>query len=540
MRPEKSSITELAIPSRGFSTRYPLAKMPPEFCAWLCDYEIGAGYLESRKGIQPKILADTNFSVGHCSHPTNPDLVIDVDTYATGVVGYYNPKTAARGTYGGWTSAGGVSYKARTAAINKKVFFFFEGQQPAIFDGTNAANTGLTGPTLANVVFGVTFKGHLWVFEHKSQVGWYHPTINGVAGALTSQDFSPYTQENGIIMCAFGFTLSSGLQSQNLFAVVFDSGEVLVYSGDYPAGTWAQIGSGQIGAPLGYQSIIKANGDVYVLTRNGVTSMRSLFTLGSDGLEQATISTEIEKFWQQAVRDIDATDTATGYDPRMAIISNICGSYHQTKNELVIFFPRFLKPNALTDSEISFALDSEQTSMALCFDLSAKAWRCIKIPDIEALGRAIIISSSYLPRFDLLLFSTNSTMCERAYSLAGSNYYDDDGTGIKTGISPELRTSFVKARQNFNCGGVLLTHSGQAATKSAVDINLVTEFGKTASSACSVATAAGVSEEFYNVGCESKSFQVVVSFTSPTDDSMTQPHQIVDVSLMLEPGGTLG
>lgn len=545
MRPEKSSVTELAIPSRGFSTRYPLAKMPPEFCAWMCDYEIGAGYLESRKGLEALYSASTNYVTGIAAHPSDPDLIVDIDTYNASYIelSTYNPITDTRSAAILTLARTSPGPRARALGFADRVFWFFEGEQPAVYDGTTLANAAFTGPTGANdqVVFGASFKGHLWVFEHRKKFGWYHPTVNGIAGALTLFDLSGITNDNGAIMCAFGITLSSGLQSQALFCFVFDTGEIVAYSGDSPSGTWALVGRSQIGSPLGYQSIIEADGDVFVMTKGQVVSVRTLFTVASGNLIQSSITNEIERYWQTLVEDISLADAPTGYDPRDAIISLTNGAFHQRINRLAIFIPRYLMPKAITSGELGFEIDNvDKRSSVLIYDLSSRAWYVQKMPLFGSAYESVI-SSYYSPKFDALIVGTNDTANETAYKLWARDDYRDAITSVSfEAIEPELRTSIVKARQNFNCGGVLLTHSGEAAVKGAVDVNLITEFGRTASSACSVATSSGVSEEFYNVGGESKSFQAVVTVPIPSDGTVTKPHQIVDISLMLEPGGTLG
>ena len=511
----------------------------------MCDYEVGVGVLESRQGIARKFNADVNYTGGYCAHPTNPSRIIDIDTDDTGRVGYFDFKTGTRGYYAsGAHPTGLISNKARPLGFEKKVFFFFEGDAPIVFDGTTTAAVGFTGPTLTNLVGGATFKGHIWVFEHQSQSAWFHPTLAGINGALTEFPMARLTTDNGVLMCAFRFTLSSGLQTQSLFCFVFDTGEVFTYAGDYPGGTagWNLVGSAKIGAPLGYQSIIEADGDVMVLTRSGVVSIRDLFSVAGGDSMAASKTVEIDKYWQQLIRGIEALDPATTYDPRTALLSNINGAYHQTLKRVVIFAPRFLRPTVVTDGELGFEIETaKKVTSALVFDKSASAWYVIKLPEFNEINHTMVISSYYSPRYDSIMFGTNDVANESGYRLWEPGQYRDriDSSRYRA-IEPELRGAIVSSKQNLKCSGVLLGHSAQAAIKGLVECRLQTEFGRYVSEAATKPSEDGVSIDTFNVGAESKSIQAILTLPAPDDGTMTKPHQIIDISMLLEQGGTLG
>jgi hypothetical protein len=128
------------------------------------------------------------------------------------------------------------------------------------------APAGFTGPTTSPIGI-LTFRGRLYLWEANSPKFWYAPP-GFITGALAAFDVSTIAQHGGNILTLTNFSHDGGDGSQNTFAIVMTTGEVLLYQGNDPgtSSTWSLVGKYKLGAPINARSVAPHGGDVYLTT----------------------------------------------------------------------------------------------------------------------------------------------------------------------------------------------------------------------------------------------------------------------------------
>lgn len=524
-----SNLVPLVIPSGGMSTRYPIAAMPPQFSPWIQDFDNEGGFYESRKGMKRVFNALSNYTYAIQSHPTNKNRVVYVDTFLNdSELGYYDAISGVRASIALLPSTV-FNGKAIGTSFNKNAYFFFNGSQPTRYDGTTYQYTGYTGPTMANIAFGFSYKSRMYLVPSLSTSTWYGG-IGFVTGPTKEVNFASLTQDQGIIVCGFSFTLSSGLNSESLFALVFDSGEMLVFSGNYPDDvlSWNLVSKARIGSPLGYQSIIEQNGDVLVLTRNGIVSCRTLLTTAQGDIQAASITSEIEKYWVQLTTEISKNETLTTWDPSNSLLSYINGSFHQQRNKLVIFIPKYLKPTDISSSEVGY--EYVNASAILVYDISTKSW-VIQVPNLIG-STSQYVSSYYWANFGKLLFGSNDISIEGTWEYGGrDDNRDEVGGGDFAAITPQMKTAFVNTNYQTLVKGVFISHQGSYA-KQQMTMQIVGDSGASFSAPqqSNIASNNKITRDLYDVGLTAENISLSLSTTTDINGTMETPYRVISLT----------
>lgn len=548
MAPQTVNVIPVRIPFRGMSTRYPLVAMPPEFAPWVANLEVQNGVLESPQGLVHSFNARVDTVMAIAQHPTDKDLIVHIDTQTTAQVSTFNvfdgteaDPSGSFATTGGW----GTNPPVTTLGFNERVFFFLGPDYGVgVFDGSTFAQQAFTGP--AELAGGWSYRNRMFVFEElqvAQQSFWYNPTVGAHTGTFTEFPISYVSQDNGNVMCGFSFTLSSGLQSQEIWCVVLDTGEVLAYQGTDPgnASTWSSVGRGRIGAPLGYQSFIEANGDIYVLTRQGVVSMRELFTSAQGNVQAASISSEIADYWQQLVEVSIANAPSKIWDPEIGLFRLAHGSYHQTKNKLLIFFPSTLQPRAGNAGE--FGYERVAGPSMLIYDFNYQAWTVRKL-DVFTSATSSVMCSYYHPSSDRLFIGSNDVTDEGGFELYSGSVYADNlipsgGTAVYQDISPEIISAPLPVPGNKKVQAFQLLQAGDAEVKSATTLKARGNLGQVITGGTTNATSQdGIERSVYNVGIQTEFVQYDLSTT--LDETAEVPYQLANINVLLEQGGVIG
>ena len=189
---------------------------------------------------------------------------------------------------------------------NKRIFLFDGINTPKVHDradGSNCADFNGTGPTIANLIQGFTYKRRLRVIQKDSTSYWYSPVddVGTGAGAYTQVDLGTVFETGGNLWCGFSWSINQGLSSEELACFMNISGEVVVYSGDYEgAANWQVIARVRLPAvdnataPQSRQPFIKTANDVYFVTKRGAVSFSSVFTGAFAAAPLYTLSRKIK------------------------------------------------------------------------------------------------------------------------------------------------------------------------------------------------------------------------------------------------------
>lgn len=145
---------------------------------------------------------------------------------------------------------------------------------PQIYDGAICTNMLAAGPTLTNLRGVITYKGRAYYWETSSQSFWY-AAAGAFQGALTAFPVDTLTSKGGRITLLTTFTRDGGEGADDLFIIVMNTGEVLVYQGDDPGSAiaWELVGKFQIPKPLGVRSILRIETTTLIITYEGIVDL---------------------------------------------------------------------------------------------------------------------------------------------------------------------------------------------------------------------------------------------------------------------------
>ena len=215
---------------------------------------------------------------------TETNLTLDADIFVSGE--NYNITTPV-GT--GYTND-------RWDAVN------FNGVMPMVngddgplqWDGTNItapswSGTGLTPSDLSGVE---AHKFRLYFWTGVDQSFWYGAP-NAISGILTEFDLSRVTGLGGNIINIKSWTIDSGAGPDDYLAILFSSGQVVVYQGSDPgdATQWALVGIYSLPEPVGgNRCAVKIGGDLKIITKSDIVSMTQTLRVGYEQVPRTKIS----------------------------------------------------------------------------------------------------------------------------------------------------------------------------------------------------------------------------------------------------------
>ncbi|MGX1105453.1 hypothetical protein [Bradyrhizobium elkanii] len=163
---------------------------------------------------------------------------------------------------------------------------------------TSPAITGLSGGNLAQVW---PFKSRLYGVQAASLSAWYLG-VNAIGGAATQFDLSGIFKYGGYLLCGTSWSISSNSGLYEVCVFITSEGEVAIYDGLYPGDTaWTLKGLYKIAKPLGRRCIMKAGGDIAVMTEDGIVPMSQVMTLDQIALQNVAVTKPIAPAWRNAV-----------------------------------------------------------------------------------------------------------------------------------------------------------------------------------------------------------------------------------------------
>jgi hypothetical protein len=408
------------------STRYPLAKMPSQFCPWLEGYQLGAGVLESPKGIEYIFSGEAAAVGGIGQDPANSEEIVQFSQDGVFTARAWNVFSKANGA----TDTGSIGGGERnfTLGFGSNLIGFQQGQAPHIWDGATLSAMSFTGPTLGNVIGGASYKEQLYAFENDSQSIWFRDSVGTITGAMTEYNTQYISKTHGKVRAVFTFTLSSGLDTQELWATVLDSGEVIIATGTDPAdSSWTIVGQLIVGRPIGYNNFIEKDGDVLLITSRGIVSMRQVLFNQDPRAALPMVTEEIEKFWIQMVCDTEEYENAQTYAPESSLAAYIRGVYHQVENRLYVFCPRTLEP--YQDASGDFGYQLVDGTMILIYDFNYQGWTVRRFSDVDHVpgsASAQICASYYEPKKGQIYIASNDPATNAVWILAANPRYSDN------------------------------------------------------------------------------------------------------------------
>lgn len=163
---------------------------------------------------------------------------------------------------------------------------------------TAPAITGLTG---GNLAFVWPFKNRIYGLQAASLSVWYLAS-NAIGGAATQFDMTPNFKLGGYLVAGTSWAINAtnGLYDLNVF--ISSEGEVSIWNGLNPADTaWTCLGTYKIAKPLGRRCLMKAGGDVAVMTEEGIVPLSKVMSLDQIALQNQAVTLPIAPAWRDAV-----------------------------------------------------------------------------------------------------------------------------------------------------------------------------------------------------------------------------------------------
>lgn len=139
-------------------------------------------------------------------------------------------------------------------------------------DGDGAHDiTGIDTATVWNINL---FKERVWLVEANSLSAWYL-AVNAIAGAATEFPLTGIFRMGGYLVAMGTWTIDAGYGVDDLAVFITSQGEVAVYKLDDPTDvTGIQlVGIFNIGAPIGLRCMLKYQGDLLLITLDGVVPL---------------------------------------------------------------------------------------------------------------------------------------------------------------------------------------------------------------------------------------------------------------------------
>lgn len=200
---------------------------------------------------------------------------------------------------------------------------------PQVYDGATmvaAANT--IGGVPAAITFSsvCSFQNRLYYAETNSLSIWYLP-VGQFQGALTEYDLGPLATQGGKIVAIQTWTRDNASAGANeMFVAVTDQGEVFIFTGLYPGGTWQLSARFVVGRPVaGPNCLIRLGPDLVLMCEDGFQPLGQYLQLGQSQAQRVALSAKIGNAVTAAVRNFGTLDgwCATLYPARNMLLFNV-------------------------------------------------------------------------------------------------------------------------------------------------------------------------------------------------------------------------
>ena len=176
------------------------------------------------------------------------------------------------------------------------------------YNGSAWTTSALTHATVteADLRFGWVFKARIWLV--KDDLTAHYLDTDAITGTLNDFPLTGIFQLGGKLIAGATWSVDAGSGMDDMIVFLTDQGEVAIYNGDDPATDFVLKGLYRVGKPLGRRCLLKAGGDLAVLTEDGLIPMSKAIQLDQAALTNEAISKPIAPLWRDLVRDFGDAD----------------------------------------------------------------------------------------------------------------------------------------------------------------------------------------------------------------------------------------
>lgn len=317
-------------PFQGQRDDIPLASLQSPYAQYVTNFNLDTGVPTLRHGdsiwSQTAAKASEAFYYSTTYKSGAAQEMYSVVSDATPNTYYYNTSSTGAPTLA-YTLAGTTSTLGTSLAFNKYLFFFNSINNTVVYYTGAAWASGAYTFSGSFLPFGgAAFKNRLYMISY-GNAKYCYSNIDAITGATFDVDLSSLLTQEAKLYGIKAVSLSQGIQQETVLAFVFDSGEILVYSGSYPnSSNWAIVGRFIVSPPVDYHPFIDAKGDTFIITQTGLISLRTLFSNGADLATTQAISAPIKNRWvapvviNGAIAVNSVRGVYDGYNDRLIIV----------------------------------------------------------------------------------------------------------------------------------------------------------------------------------------------------------------------------
>lgn len=191
-------------------------------------------------------------------------------------------------TIAGITGGGSITLSAPATVTATENLTFYQ----------NAPITGYSGAGFSYVW---TYKGRLFFVDAHTQ-NVYYLGLASIGGAATLFPLGAFFTYGGYVIAGGTWAIDSTAGAFEACAFISSEGEILMYAGASPEDSaWTLIGQYKVSRPLGQNCLMKAGGDLLIVTEDGVVAMSKVMTLDQVALQNVAVTKPIAPAWRDAV-----------------------------------------------------------------------------------------------------------------------------------------------------------------------------------------------------------------------------------------------
>lgn len=271
--------TILPVPTEGWDTDTPVAELPPTRAIVLENWIPKGIQLEMRRGSADHVTGLTNpvetlmpYNSGSASKLFAACDTAIYDVTNAGAVGAASDSgfTSARFSWVNFTPGGGTAYLWLCNGVDN----------PRHYNGSAWATPALTITTYTDNDISYVFESKqrlFFIFKNTLTFG-YLP-VESVAGTVSNYPLGSVFSRGGRLVAGGTFSHDSGDGPDDYTCFLTSEGEVAVFQGTNPASSadWAKVGTYYCGEPVGDRPVFRLDGDLAILTVNGVLLASNTF-----------------------------------------------------------------------------------------------------------------------------------------------------------------------------------------------------------------------------------------------------------------------
>lgn len=292
-------------PVEGWDAISPLAAMKPTRAVVLDNWFPQPGYVEMRGGysawatgivsgstpVQSLMVYNALTAASNKMFAAAGTAVYDVSSSGAVGAAVLSSTGNARWNYVNYTTSAGTAY-----------LFAVNGQMTARhYNGSAWAEPSITGVTSSDIINVNVFKKRIWGILNASMDACYLP-LDSVAGAATEFPLGSVMGKGGFLLAMGTWTRDSGTGPDDYAVFVSSKGQVAVYAGTDPDTDFVLQGVYDIAPPIGRKCLTKLQGDLAVITMEGVAPLSKIAAIDVGSTATIALSQRINNAMNASAR----------------------------------------------------------------------------------------------------------------------------------------------------------------------------------------------------------------------------------------------